>query len=129
MRVPEYLAEQRVCFETLLHAPAFSAQQRAKVLHVPGRQVAKSVLLAAPEGFFLAVLPPTHQMDSSRLERELGGQVRLAKDREIARVFRDCEWGVVLPFGSLYGLTTLLDDALNPDDMLIFEGNTHVEAV
>ncbi len=129
MRVSDYLAEQQVRFETLLHAPAFSAQQRAKVLHVSGRQVAKSILLAVPEGFLLAVLPATHQIDPSRLAHELGGPVRLADDREIARVFRDCEWGVVLPFGSLYGLPTLLDDSLNPDDMLVFEGNTHVEAV
>jgi len=75
------------------------------------------------------VLPATHQIDSSRLAQELGGPVLLADDREIARVFRDCEWGVVPPFGSLYGLPTLLDDSLDPDDMLVFEGNTHVEAV
>jgi Ala-tRNA(Pro) deacylase len=129
MRVPDYLAEQQVRFETLWHAPAFSAQQRAKVLHVPGRQVAKSVLLAAAEGFLLAVLPATHQIDPFRLAHELGGPVRLADDREIARVFRDCEWGVVPPFGTLYGLSTLLDDSLAADDLLIFEGNTHVEAV
>lgn len=129
MRVPDYLAEQQVRFEMLLHAPAFSAQQRAKVLHVSGRQVAKCVLLAGRRNYLLAVLPATHHIDEIRLERELASPVRLANDREIARVFRDCEWGVVPPFGTLYGLATLLDDSLKPDDMLIFEGNTHVEAV
>ncbi|HKB36677.1 MAG TPA: YbaK/EbsC family protein [Gemmataceae bacterium] len=129
MRVPDYLAEQQVRFETLLHAPAFSAQQRAKVLHVSGRQVAKCVLLAGRRNYLLAVLPATHHIDEIRLERELASPVRLANDREIARVFPDCEWGVVPPFGTLYGLATLLDDSLKPDDMLIFEGNTHVEAV
>ena len=129
MRVPDYLAEQQVRFETLLHAPAFSAQQRAKVLHVSGRQVAKCVLLAVREGYLLAVLPATHQIDSTRLEGALGEPVRLADDREMAGVFRDCEWGVVPPFGTLYGLPTLLDDSLNPDEVLVFEGNTHVEAV
>ena len=75
------------------------------------------------------MLPATRQIDPFRLANHLGGPVRLADDREIARVFRDCEWGVVPPFGTLYGLRTLLDDSLAPDDMLIFEGNTHVEAV
>lgn len=129
MRVPEYLAEQRVRFETLQHAPAFSAQQRAKHLHIPGRQVAKSVLLAAPDGLVLAVLPATHQIDTVRLGSDLGGPVRLADDREMADVFRDCEWGVVPPFGTLYGLGTLLEDSLAADDWIVFEGHTHVEAI
>jgi Ala-tRNA(Pro) deacylase len=47
----------------------------------------------------------------------------------MAEAFRDCEWGVVPPFGDLYGLPTLLDDALTPDALLVFETHTHVEAV
>lgn len=129
MRVPDYLADKQVHFEALLHAPAYSAQQRAKHLKISGRQVAKSVLLAAPEGYLLAVLPATHHIDTDRLGRQLGGSVRLADDREAASVFRDCEWGVVLPFGTLYGLPTLLDDSLDPEALIVFEGNTTVEAV
>jgi Ala-tRNA(Pro) deacylase len=129
MRVPDYLADHQVRFEMLLHAPAFTASQRAKVLHVPGRQVAKGVLLSTPRGYLLAVLPATHQIARALLERELGVPVRLAGDREMAQVFPDCEWGVVPPFGTPYGLSTLLDDSLRPDEMIVLEGNTHVEAV
>jgi len=129
MRVPDFLAEQRVPFETLQHPPAFTAQKRAKFLHVSGSRVAKSVLLAGPEGFLLAVLPATHQIDTARLSQELKGTVRLADDREMAEVFRDCEWGVTVPFGTLYGLTTLLDNSLAPEDLIVFEGHTHGHAI
>src|SRR5207248_4475610 len=129
MRVPDYLAEQRVNFETLVHAPAFSAQKRAKYLRVPGRQVAKCVLLWAPGGLVLAVLPATRQVDTARLAHALGGPVRVADREEVASVFRDCEWGVVPPFGTLYGLPTLLEDSLSPADMIVFVGHTHVEAI
>jgi Ala-tRNA(Pro) deacylase len=129
MRVAEFLAEQRVPFETLLHAPAFTAQNRAKYLHVPGRQVAKSVLLKGPEGFLLAVLPATHHIDTERLAEALGGPVRLATDAEIAEVFRDCEWGVVPPFGRIYGLPVVLDENLKAEAWIVFEGNSHVEAL
>lgn len=129
MRVPEFLAEQRVSFETLLHPPAFTAQKRAKYLHVSGHQVAKSVLLFGPEGYFLAVLPATHHVDTLKLSEALHGSVRVAEDSEIVKVFPDCEWGVVPPFGMLYGLPTILDDALAPDALLIFESNIHGEAV
>ncbi len=129
MRVADFLAEQHVAFETIMHPPAFTAQKRAKYLHVPGQQVAKSVLLVGPRGFFLAVLPATRHVDPEVLSRHLHGPVRLATDREIADVFRDCEWGVVAPFGTLYGLPTVVDEALLRDAYLVFEANSHAEAI
>jgi Ala-tRNA(Pro) deacylase len=129
MRVPDFLAQQKVAFETLLHPLARTAQRRAKYLHVPGEQVAKSILLAGPQGFVLAVLPATHQVDTERLAHDLGGPVRLATEREIRAIFMDCEWGVVPPFGRLYGLPTILDEALAGDALLVFEGNRQMEAL
>jgi Ala-tRNA(Pro) deacylase len=129
MRIDSFLAGQNVSFETLSHPPAYSAQKRAKYLRVPGSQVAKSVLLGCGDGFLLAVLPATLQIDTDALGRALGAPVRLADSAEIANVFRDCEWGVVPPFGALYGLRTVVDDSLSADALLIFEGHTHFEAV
>jgi Ala-tRNA(Pro) deacylase len=129
MRVPEFLLEQQVPFETLVHAPAFTAQKRAHFLHLPGREVAKVVLLRGPDGYLLAVLAATHRVDTDRVALALGGPVRLADDEEIAEVFPDCEWGVVPPFGTLYGLPVLLDERIAPETLLVFETTTHVEAV
>jgi Ala-tRNA(Pro) deacylase len=129
MRIPVFLAENQAAFETLLHPPAFTAQRRAKYLHVPGSRVAKSVLLAGPRGAFLAVLPATHRVDTEALARELGGPVRLGTAAEAADLFRDCEWGAVPPFGSLYGVATFLDESLNPDDSIVFEGQGHMHAL
>lgn len=129
MRISDYLIEQRIDFEWLPHAPAFSAQKRAKYLRLPGKQVAKSVLLAGPSGYVLAVLPSTHRIDTEALGEQLGGPLRLANGREIAEVFLDCEWGVVPPFGTCYGLSTLLDEAIDADALLVLETNTQFEAV
>jgi len=129
MRVPEFLSERSVPFETLLHPPAYTAQKRARFLHLPGRQVAKAVLLHGPDGFVLAVVPATHHIDTERIADVLGGSVRLADDDEIAKVFCDCEWGVVPPFGTLYGLPVLLDESITPDTLMVFETTTHAEAV
>ncbi len=129
MRIVDLLAARRIDFEPLPHPPAFTAQKLAKYLHVSGHQVAKSVLLAGPAGHMLAVLPATHQIDTEALARELGGPVRLASDREMAEVFRDCEWGVAPPFGTLYGLPTLLDESIPPEAAMVFETHTHVQAI
>jgi Ala-tRNA(Pro) deacylase len=129
MRVSQFLVERDVAHETIVHPPAFTAQKRARFLHIPGQQVAKHVLLYGPAGYFVAILPACRHVDTESLSRELGGHVRLADDREIAAVFRDCEWGVVAPFGTLYDLPTVLEDSISPDSPLVFEGDSHAVAI
>lgn len=129
MRFAEFLTDRHVTFESILHPPAFTAQKRARFMRVPGRQVAKTVLVAGPAGYVLAVLPATHHIDTTALAHHLGGPVRLADRREVAKVFRDCEWGVVAPFGQLYGLPTLLEESLAPDAEIVLEADSHAEAI
>ena len=129
MGVGEFLFERPADCQTVYHAPAFTAQRRARYLHLPGRQVAKAVLLAGPAGYLVAVLRATDAIDTDRLARALGGPVRLAGEPEIAAVFPDCEWGVVPSFGSRYGLPTLLEAAIAPDDWLALETGARAVAV
>lgn len=129
MRVPLFLADHHVAFETLVHAPAYTAHRLARYLGVPGGQVVKGVLLKGTEGFFVAVLSATHRVQTATLERLLGGTVRLANCDEVAETFRDCEWGVSSPFGTLYGLTTILDAALVSAAPIVFEAHSHLEAI
>ncbi len=128
MRVSEYLNEQHVPFETMIHPPAFTAQKLARFLRVSGRKVLKSVLLVGPRERFLALLPATHHVDLAMLSTAVG-PVRLANDDEVADQFRDCERGAVTPFGRLYGLTTLLDDSIAPETQILFEAERHAVAI
>lgn len=129
MRVPQFLADQQVAFETLVHPPAFTAQKRARFLHIPGRHVIKSVVLMTGRGPMLAVLPAPKHVDLARLAQALETEVRLATEDELSELFRDCERGALTPFGRLYGLTTLLDATLKPDDLIVFEAQRHGLAI
>jgi Ala-tRNA(Pro) deacylase len=129
MGLCDYLSEHHVAFERILHPPAFTAQKRAHFLHVPGRLVAKSVLLRGPAGPLLAVLPATLQVDTDLLGASLGGPVRLATAREVSEHFCDCEWGSAPPFGTLYGLPTILETSVDPSETLLWEGHSHAETI
>jgi Ala-tRNA(Pro) deacylase len=129
MRVPHFLKDQDIPFESLAHPPAFTAQRRAKYLGVPGKQVAKCVLLAGPGGPILAVLAATHRVDLHRVGQALGGPARLASEAEVAGVFRDCEWGALTALGKLYGLTTLLDSSLDPEALIVIPAHFHATAI
>lgn len=128
MCIQNYLRERKVRFEELLHRPEPSASRRAHSVHVPGRQVAKTVLVGAGERYVLAVLPSTHRIDQQRLAEVLGvPRVRLASEEEVARVFVDCERGALPPFGRLYGLTTVVDSSLAGWAEIVVEANLRHE--
>ena len=65
MKPDEFLKERGVAFEVILHSPTYDAQRMAAAVHVSGREVAKTVLLRADEGYayFVAVLPATKRID------------------------------------------------------------------
>jgi len=124
MGICDYLRSQRVHFELLLHRPASSASRRAGTLHAPGRQVAKAVLLGAGSGYVLAVLPATHRIDLERLQKALGTvALRLASEPELDQVFVDCEHGALPPFGSRYGVPTIVDASLAGASEILVETN------
>jgi Ala-tRNA(Pro) deacylase len=129
MRLDELLTDRHVRFERLRHRPTYTANRMAQTLHVPGKEVAKAVLLRAGHGYVLAVLPATHQVDLCRIREELGEEwVEMATEPELETVFADCEPGARPPFGSLYNIQTLMDESLAEDDQIVFEGHNHEES-
>jgi len=129
MRVAQFLSEQHANFETVVHPPAYTSQKRARFLHIPGRHVVKSILLACGDQSILAVLSAPDHVDLAAIARHLGKPARLASELEVASLFRDCECGALTPFGSLYGIPTLLEESIDPDSTIIFESQEHAVAI
>jgi Ala-tRNA(Pro) deacylase len=57
------------------------------------------------------------------------GKVELAEEKDIGRMFDDCELGAEPPFGNLYDLSTIIDKTLEKDDHITFQGGTHEKAI
>jgi Ala-tRNA(Pro) deacylase len=130
MCIRDFLQARSVRFEVLLHAPAHSAAHRAGSVHVPGRSVAKSVLIKVNDTFALAVLPSTHRIDLDRLAEVFeSSSVRIASELEVESIFADCEPGALPPFGRLYGMQTVVDASLSGGSEIVFVGNTRHEGV
>jgi Ala-tRNA(Pro) deacylase len=129
MRVSQYLSDQHIAFEEMVHPPAYTSQKLARFLHISGRQVVKSILLKGPGGFFLAVLPAAQLIDLHRLSAEMGSPIRLATVEELYGRFPDCEWGALMPFGRLYGMATILEATIPLDATIVFEAQRHAVAI
>lgn len=130
MCIREYLQSHQIPFRSFLHQPEPSAARLARSVHVPGRQVAKAVLVGVGGGYVLAVLPSTHRVDFRRLSAVLGvSEARLAAEDEVGCIFNDCERGALPPFGRPYGLRTFVDASLAGSAEIVLEGNLRHEGL
>lgn len=130
MRVVEFLDKSGVNYETTEHSPTFSAQRMAAEEHESGKYVAKPVIVTADGNYVMCVLPACYKVDLDALKGQLGAKsVELAEEKDIARLFGDCELGAEPPFGNLYHLPTVIDKSLEKDDHIVFQGGTHETAI
>jgi Ala-tRNA(Pro) deacylase len=132
MNTKQFLQQHRAQFEVVSHAEAFDASHVAQATATPGGEVAKAVLLRANHGYryIVAVLPSTHRVDLEAVARAIGGaEVQLASEIEVGQRCPDCEFGVLSPFGSQYGAETIVDKSLTVDEQILFEAQTHHEAI
>ncbi|MBZ5699890.1 MAG: Hsp20 family protein [Acidobacteriia bacterium] len=128
-RLKSHLDQAKISYSQISHALTYSAQDAASIMHVPGKEVAKTVMLRTGEKTLLAVLPASFQINMNKLASIVGSGVRLATEAECNTLFPDCEPGAVPPFGELYGLPVYLDESLAEDPEIVFSVGTHSDAI
>lgn len=128
--IHEFLHEARVPYSVVPHPPAYSAQQEAAAVHVPGRDWAKVVVCFIDGRPVQAVLPATLTVDLERLALLARGEIiRLAREDELVDLFPDCEEGAMPPFGPLYGQEVYVDVSLAAEPEIVFSAGSHSEAI
>ena len=125
----EFLGGAKVKYIAVKHPIAYTAQELAAAQHVPGRQVAKSVLVKAGKGYALAVLPAIQLIDFKKLKSLVGGRVSIAKESDIKAQFPDVEVGAMSPFGNLYGVPVIVDNGLGASEEIVFNAGSHTETI
>lgn len=128
--IKDFLQSKKVKFETIKHSPAFTAQQIAASAHVPGRNVAKTVIVKI-DGKMAMVVEPAHlKVNLDAVRRQLNAaRVELASEAEFRSRFPDCELGAMPPLGSLYNMDVYVSDNLSRDEFITFNAGTHSELI
>lgn len=126
----EYLETRHVDFDLLKHPRTFTAQETAASAHVPGREMAKTVMVAIDGRMAMCVLPATQRLDLRRLRASTGARhVELCSEEQFAGMFPDCEPGAMPPFGNLFDLDVYVADSLAEDDEIAFNAGSHTELI
>lgn len=129
-RLEKYLRENQVPFQVQHHARAFQAQKIAESEHIPGKVVAKTVIVFADGKMIALVLPATFRVDMEKTQAALDArELRLAREDEFARVFSGCEVGTEPPFGNLYGIPVCVEKHLSEQEIIFFPIGTATDTM
>ena len=121
----DYLKTLGIPFKVIPQpARVYTAQEIAAAAHIPGKMLAKSVMIKIKGELAMTVLPATHRVNFSRLKKEFGTEdIRLASEDEFTDLFPECEVGAMPPLGNIYGLTVIAATSLTAQDQIAYVGH------
>lgn len=126
----ELLDKHGVKYVTIDHSPAFTAQEIAASAHVPGRELAKTVIINVDGELAMAVLPASAVVHVEPLKAAIGARsVELATEDDFEGRFAGCETGAMPPFGNLFDMDVYVEDSLTRDKEIAFNAGSHTELV
>jgi len=129
-KLKSYLDENKIKYVTMVHSVAYTAQEIAALVHMPGKGVAKTVLIKVEGKLAISVLPASYKIDFDLLKKALKtDEVRLANEQEFKDKFPGCEVGAMPPFGNLYGMETYVAASLVEDEEFAFSAGKHTELI
>jgi Ala-tRNA(Pro) deacylase len=129
-RLKDYLDENKIKYVKITHSRAYTAQEIAASVHIPGKELAKTVIVRVNDGFAMVVLPASRKINFDRLKNVVGNnEIKLAHEDEFKGLFPDCEVGAMPPFGNLYNLPVYVASALAEDKEIAFNAGTHTDVI
>ncbi len=129
-RLEHYLEDAAVPYSFQHHRTVFTSQEVAQTEHIPGRMMAKPVIVNADGSLAMVVLPATEKLDLGKTTQALHArEARLASEEEFRRAFPDCETGAMPVFGNLYNIPVVIDRCLSENESIVCQAGTHADTV
>jgi len=128
-RLKAHLEAHSIAYELIPHPHTESSMVTAAAAHVPGDRLAKAVILRDGDDYLMAVVPSDYHVHLGALHRQLGREVGLATEPEVASLFPDCDEGAAPPVGAAYGLKAMVDKGLLGEPEVFFEAGDHENLV
>jgi len=129
-KLERLLDANHVPYTKIRHTPAYTAQEIAAAAHIPGRELAKTVIVEIDGKLAMVVQSASSRVPLGRVRTVAGARdVRLVSEIEFRDRFPDCEPGAMPPFGNLYGMEVFVIEDLAEDDEIAFNAGTHRELI
>jgi Ala-tRNA(Pro) deacylase len=129
-RLRQFLDSYNIKYVVISHSVAYTAGGIAALTHIPGRELAKTVIVRIDDQLAMAVVSASQHVDLELLKTATNARtVQLATEDIFKDRFPDCETGAMPPFGNLYGMSVFADETLARDKEIAFNAGSHRELV
>ncbi|KPJ63906.1 MAG: prolyl-tRNA synthetase [Syntrophobacter sp. DG_60] len=129
-KLKEFLDSHNIKYITISHSPAYTAQEIAASARIPGKELAKTVMVKIDGKMAMAVLPASYKVDFDLLKEATGAsKVELASEQEFKDIFPEYEVGAMPPFGNLYGMEVFVAESLAEDQDIAFNAGSHTKLI
>jgi Ala-tRNA(Pro) deacylase len=126
----QFLDKEKIKYVSIIHSTAYTAQEVAASAHVPGKELAKTVIVQLDGETVMAVLPANRKVVLQDLREVTGAdQVKLVPEEQFKQKFPDCEIGAMPPFGNLYGMEVYVAASLADNADIAFNAGSHTEVI
>src|ERR1044071_7929757 len=120
-KLKEFLDHNHVKYVSIQHSKAYTAQEVAASAHVPGKAMAKVVIVELDGEMAMAVLPANRKVVLQDLREVTGSdQLRFASEEKFQSRFPDCEIGAMPPFGNLYDMEVFAAESVAENEEIAF---------
>lgn len=127
-KLKKFLDDNGVRYVSIRHSPAYTAQEVAASGHIPGQELAKSVIVRLDGRLAMVAVPASEQVSLESLKRTSGAkEARIAEESEFKDRFPGCELGAMPPFGNLFDMDVYVSESLSEDEEIAFSAGTHSE--
>jgi len=129
-KLKDFLDSNKIKYVTIKHSPAYTAPEIAGTAHIPGKELAKTVIIKVDGKMAMAVLPASQKVNFDLLKKIAGAsKAELASEQEFKDLFPECDVGAMPPFGNLYGMEVFVDESLLEDKEIAFNAGSHTELI
>ncbi len=129
LTLQKYLADNGVAYDLLPHRHTSSSMNTAQSAHIPGKNLAKSVILEDENGYLMAVIPATERVKFRKVNHAVNRHMGMATESELGHLFSDCELGAIPAVGEAYSMESIVDARLESCSDIYFESGDHEELV
>lgn len=129
-KLKEFLDANSVKYVSIIHSAAYTSQEVAASAHIPGKALAKTVIVDLDGELAMAVLPANRRVVLQDLRDITGSdRVKFASEETFKARFPDCEVGAMPPFGNLYEMEVFAAESLGESEEIAFNAGSHVEVI
>lgn len=127
-KLKEFLDDNDIKYVSIRHSPAYTAQEVAASGHIPGRELAKTVIVRLDGNLAMVAVPASEQVSLESLKVTTGAnEAEIAEESEFKDHFPGCELGAMPPFGNLFGMDVYVSETLTRDEQIAFSAGSHSE--